>query len=63
MNVKLPNLEPQLQAFCCKTWNHRDFLERQRVRMRKIEIDRQRQRERKREREKDEERVRKIKRE
>ena len=52
MNVKLPNLEPQLQAFCCKTWNRRDFfreVERDRVR----NIMRDRQTEKKREKEKD----------
>jgi hypothetical protein len=44
-------LEPQLQAFCRKTWNGRDFLERQRgrkrERVRKIKRDRQKVRVRK----------------
>jgi hypothetical protein len=53
-------LEQQLQTFCHKTWNGRDFLERQRgrrgQRVRKI------MRNRKTETERKKERVRKIKR-
>jgi hypothetical protein len=58
------DLEPQLQAFCRKTWNCRDFLESKKEtesgkdneRVRKIKRESDKDREREREKEKDKKR-------